>query len=131
MIRCMSDLKPFPKPIATIVFFIGLFYAVSFRLIIIVQHAHPSYVRIFWYLAVLSNLIFFMFRYHICLKRKRAIHANALIPKLSSNTTLQEHDKKALLYIVTSIERSREGLNYLCIAILSMGAIIIDIILSL
>ncbi len=127
----MRELKPFPKAISTLFFFIGLFSAVSFRLIILVQHAHPSYVRIFWYLAVIANLIFFAFRYYISRKRRRAIHEADLIAKLNTNAPLQPSDKDALLYLLTSIERSREGLNYLSISILSIIAMLIDLILSI
>lgn len=127
----MSAFKTFPKSISTLFFFIGLFSSVSFRLIILVQHAHPSYVRIFWYLAVIANLIFFMFRYYIAEKRKSAIKKTALIEKLKNNIPLQPPDREAVLYLLTSIECSRESLNYLSISILSVVAILVDIILSI
>ena len=130
MIKPMNEFKSFPKPVAVFFVLIGLTSALFFRLIIIIQHFRPSGVRVFWYVAVITNLIFFMFRYHIACKRKRAIYTTGLIPKLSNTAPLDQSDKKVLLYLVTSIERSWENLNYLGIAILSAVAIITDILLS-
>lgn len=127
----MDDLKAFPKPVAVFFFLIGVTSAFSFRAIIIVQHAHPSYVRLLWYLAVITNLIFFLFRYYISRKRKRAIHHGALIEKLNEGQPLKPDERNALVYLLTSIERSRENLNYLVIFILSVTAIVIDVVMTL
>jgi len=126
----MNNFKTFPKPVAMIFFFIGLLSAVCFRLIIIVQHAHPQWVRVFWYVAVLSNLFFFLFRYLISCRRKQAIQKTGLITKLSGSLPLEQTDKEAMLYILTSLERSWENLNYLSISLLSIIAILIDLFLS-
>ncbi|MFP4473146.1 MAG: hypothetical protein ACLFPX_04640 [Candidatus Omnitrophota bacterium] len=123
--------KAFPKPVATMFFLIGLISAISFRIIIIVQHFHPAWVRIFWYLAVITNIIFFLFRYHIALKRKRAVNSTVISQKLQTGQPLAPQDRDALLYLLTSINRSRENLNYLSLFILSLIAIVIDILLSL
>ncbi|MEW5895192.1 MAG: hypothetical protein AB1650_05500 [Candidatus Omnitrophota bacterium] len=127
----MNKLKAFPKSVAISFFLIGLFSTLSFRLIIIVQHSSPSLVRIFWYLAVLSNLIFFLFRYHISCKRKYAIQECSLIEKLRTEQPLNARDREALAYLLTSIDRSYENLNYLSIFILSAVAILVDIFISL
>ena len=127
----MSKLQAFPKSVATFFFLMGLISALSFRLIIIVQHTSPSLVRIFWYVAVLTNLIFFLFRYHISKKRKKAIHSLDLMKKLDSNKPLGQEERDALVYLLTSIDRSKENLNYLSIFLLSVIAILIDIFMTI
>lgn len=127
----MRRRQAFPQPVATGFFLLGLFSALSFRAIIIAQHANPSYVRVLWYLAVISNLIFFLFRYHISLKRKNATSGRTIIQKLDRGQPLDDSDRSALVYLLTSIQRSRENLNYMSLFILSTLAIIIDIYLTL
>ncbi len=131
MIKSMREPKALPKSVATLFFLVGVTSAFSFRAIIIVQHSHPSYVRLLWYLAVITNLIFFLFRYHISRKRKHAVHGQTLITKLEQGHALDPQERKGLTYLLTSIERSRENLNYLIIFILSISAIIIDIVITL
>ncbi len=127
----MNKFKALPKSIALSFFLIGLISAVSFRAIIIAQKVNPSYVRILWYTAVISNFIFFLYRYYISRKRKLAIGSTTLIEKLNQGKPLNDSEKKAVIYLLTSIERSRENLNYMSIFILSALAILIDIILTL
>lgn len=126
----MKELKALPKSVATLFFFIGITSAFSFRAIIIVQHVQPSLVRLLWYVAVISNLIFFMYRYYISLKRRRAIQHQGLIDKLRQNELLEAEERNVMIYLLTSIERSRENLNYLSIFVLSAIAIIIDLIMT-
>lgn len=127
----MKEFKNLPKPVSTIFFAIGLISALSFRIIIIVQHSNPSLVRIIWYLAVISNIIFFLFRYHISRKRKRAINSTNLIAHLNSDEPLNQDQRQAAVFLLSSINRSWENINYLAIFILSGVAIIFDIFLTL
>lgn len=127
----MKNLKALPKPIVNLFFLVGLVSAIAFRAIIIAQHTHPAYVRLLWYIAVIANFIFFLYRYYISRKRKRAIKDDNLINKLKQNTPLENQERDSIIYLLTSIERSRENLNYMSIFILSGLAIIIDIILSI
>ena len=129
--KIMHEPKALPKSISTLFFIIGLISAISFRAIIIVQHANSDYVRLLWYIAVISNLVFFLFRYHISLKRKHAIRDSTLMEKLRTDRPLKHEDRMALIYLLTSINRSRENLNYLSIFLLSGLAILIDIIMTL
>ena len=122
--------KAFPKPVAILFFLIGLISALCFRVIIIVQHANPSLVRIFWYTAVLTNMIFFLYRYHISLKRKKAVIDYDLLSKVKNDQKLNAEEKHAIHFLLTSIDRSKENLNYLCLFILSTIAILVDIFLS-
>ena len=130
MIKSMHEPKAFPRPVAVIFFLIGVTSAFAFRAIIIVQHSNPSSVRVLWYLAVITNLLFFLFRYYVSLKRKRAVHSDVLIAKLKQDQPLDTQERHALAYLLTSIDRSYENLNYLVIFILSIAAMIIDVIMT-
>ena len=67
-------------------FALGLTTAIAFRIIIILQHFSPGWVRPVWYFAVVGNLVFFYYRYRIAEKRKRAVHEHGLIGKIEADT---------------------------------------------
>jgi len=106
---------------------LGLATAVAFRLLIIINHIEPDWVRPVWYFGVLGNFVFFYYRFKVTKKRKRAIRKNRLIEKIESAAILDEKDRNALVYLLRSIDRSPESFNYLIISIFSVMAIIMDI----
>jgi hypothetical protein len=67
---------------------------------------------------VLGYCGFFLHRYRITRKRKNAIRGMDLIAKVNQNS-LGTEDQKAVSYILSSIDHSKEGLNYLIIFVLS------------
>lgn len=105
---------------------LGLSTAIAFRALIIIDHIRPELVRPVWYFAVLGNFLFFWHRYQITQKRKRAIQTHQLIDKIQSATTLSTDDRNAMNYLLQSIERSPENINYLIISIFSLVAIVTD-----
>jgi uncharacterized protein YacL len=119
-----------PKSMIYGFFVIGLLSAIAFRIIIVFQHMEPVWVRPVWYAGVLGYLIFFLYRYFISKKRKRAIREYKLIEKVKANACLSEEDRKVVIYLLASIEKSLEDVNYYIIFILSILAIIVDILLS-
>lgn len=108
-------------------FALGLATAIAVRAIIVLDHLHPSWVRPVWYFAVLGNFVFFFYRYRVTEKRKRAIHKHHLLEKLSSQQTLSNEDREVLIYLLTSLKKSPENLNYLIIVAFSIIAIGIDL----
>ena len=111
-------------------FLLGLLSAIAFRIIIVFQHVKPSWVRPVWYAGVLGYLVFFLYRYSISRKRKRAIKEYELIEKVRADACLSEEEREAVIYLLSSIKKSMEDINYYIIFILSILAIIVDIILS-
>lgn len=111
-------------------FILGLLSTLSIRLIIIVKHINIELVRVAWYAGVIGYIAFFAYRYYITSKRKKLIIKHELISKINKAENLDENDKELLEYIVSSIVKSREHLNYLFIFISSIVAIAIDIILE-
>lgn len=113
------------------VFFIGLVSAVAFRSIIIFQRLEPAWVRPVWYIGVLGYVGFFLYRYTITRKRKGAIRDYRLIEKIKANACLSEEDREVVIYLLSSIKKSLEDINYLVIFILSILAILADLFFSL
>ncbi len=119
-----------PKYVTYGFFLIGLFSAIAFRAIIVLQRMEPNWVRPVWYLGVVGYILFFFYRFGITKKRKKAISDYALIEKVESKT-LSDEDRKVLLYLLSSIKVSLEDMNYALIFFLSIVAIAADIILGL
>lgn len=125
----MTDKKPAlpSKFIIYGAFTLGLATAIAVRAIIVLDHLHPSWVRPVWYFAVLGNFVFFFYRYRVTEKRKKAIHRHRLLEKLSSQDPLSNDDRDVLIYLLTSLKKSPENLNYLIIVAFSILAIAIDL----
>jgi len=108
-------------------FSLGLATAIAVRAIIVLDHLHPSWVRPVWYFAVLGNFVFFFYRYRVTEKRKKAIHNHRLLEKLSTQQSLSNDDRDVLIYLLSSLKKSPENLNYLIIVAFSILAIAIDL----
>jgi len=108
-------------------FSLGLATAIAIRALIVLQHVNPGWVRPVWYFAVLGNFVFFYYRYKITEKRKRAVREHRLIEKLSNRESLSDSDRDVIIYILSSIKKSPENLNYLIIFAFSILAIGIDL----
>lgn len=109
-------------------FALGLATAIAVRAIIVLDHLHPSWVRPVWYFAVLGNFVFFFYRYRVSEKRKKAIVRHDLLKKLSAQQTLSNDDREVLIYLLSSLKKSPENLNYLIIVAFSIVAIAIDLV---
>lgn len=120
-----------PKYVIYGFFVIGLISAIAFRAIIVFQHLEPSWVRPAWYAGIVGYIFFFLYRYRITKKRKKAIDDFQLIDKVKANACLTEEDREIVLYLLSSIKSSPEDLNYAIIFILSILAILADILLTL
>lgn len=110
-------------------FLVGLISSISFRLLIIFQHIAPALIRPTWYAGVIGYVIFFLYRYFISRKRKNAVKAYGLIGKIMASD-LSEEDKRVSAYLLSSIQKSPENMNYFFIFSLSVVAIIFDIVLT-
>jgi hypothetical protein len=122
-----KHLHTLPNFVINSFFLIGLISAVAFRSIVIFQRIEALWVRPVWYVGVLGYICFFSYRYMITRKRKHAIKDYQLIEKVRSNACLTEQDREVVMYLLSSIKKSREDVNYLIIFILSLLAILIDL----
>ena len=111
-------------------FAIGLVSAFAFRVLIIFVYLRPEWFRFTWYVGIIGYTIFFLYRYRISQKRKKAVAEYHLIEKLQQGGELAGEDRQVLVYLLSSIRNSRENINYLFIFVLSMLAVLLDIILA-
>ena len=122
--------KPLAKWIVNLLFVIGLLSAAAFRMLILFNYLSPALFRPVWYSAVVGYILFFLYRYSIAEKRRHAISESGLVAKLQTGQDLTDEDQATLLYVLQSLMVSRENWNYFAIFVLSIIAIIADIILS-
>jgi predicted tellurium resistance membrane protein TerC len=127
----MKTQKPhtLPKYIIYGFFSIGLLSAITFRAIIVFQHVEPTWVRPVWYIAVAGYFLFFMYRFWISQKRKKAIKDYQLIEKVKANACLTDDDREVVLYLLSSIKVSLEDINYAIIFLTSIIAVVADLVL--
>ena len=111
-------------------FFLGILSAIAFRIIIIFQRLEPEWVRPVWYIGVFGYIGFFMYRYAIARKRKKVIRDFELIEKVRANACLSDEEREVTTYLLSSLKKSHEDINYLIIFLLSIVAILIDLVLS-
>ena len=111
-------------------FAIGLVSAFSFRILILFVYLRPEWFRFTWYVGIIGYTIFFLYRYRISQKRKKAVAEYHLIEKLEQEVDLGGEDRQVLIYLLSSIRNSRENINYLFIFVLSVLAVLLDIILA-
>ncbi|MFN3479814.1 MAG: hypothetical protein ACK415_05455 [Thermodesulfovibrionales bacterium] len=125
----MNNKKPHTLPPSVIYCFfaLGIISAIAFRAIIVFQRLEPSWVRPVWYVGVIGYMVFFLYRYYISEKRKRTIEKFQLIEKVKANACLTDEDREVVIYLLSSIRKSPENVNYFIIFLLSILAIIADI----
>jgi len=121
--------KIIPRPIIVGFFLVGLLSSVAFRAILFLQKYAPRYVRPVWYFGVIGYMVFFIYRYYISQRRKRAIARSGLIEKIGAGTQLTPEERAANLYLLNSIRKSQEDWNYFAIFILSLLAMALDLFL--
>jgi len=128
----VENVKPHivPKYVVYTFFLLGLVSAIAFRAIIVFQHLEPSWVRPAWYIGTAGYFLFFLYRYRITRKRKKAVEAFQLIEKIKVNACLEPEERDVLLYLLSSIKLSLEDINYAIIFVLSVIAVAADLILS-
>jgi len=124
----MSKPHTLPIWVINLFFLIGLLSAVAFRVLIVIQHLNPALFRSVWYAGIFGYILFFSYRYYISRKRRNAITQYDLLAKLRANSCLGDEDREVVVYLLSSIAKSRENLNYLIIFILSLLAVIADLL---
>lgn len=110
-------------------FYIGMVSALLFRSTIVVNHFNPLLGRIFWYIAVGGYILFFGYRFYIARKRRRVVEREKLLEKVNQSD-LSDSDKMSLIYLLSSLVKSKEMINYIVIFILSLVAISVDLVLT-
>lgn len=117
----------YPEWVTWLAFGVGLTGAISLRLILVAKAYHPELIRLFWYVGICGNMLFFLFRSFITQRRRRLITDLGLLEKLQEQDRLSPEDYKALRYLVSSLHASKERWNYTVIFVCSVAAITWDL----
>jgi len=112
-------------------FIVGLIGAVGFRAVLIVNKFNFLLASLTWYVANLSYILYYLYRYYIEQKRRKILISSQLKYKLENNVELDENDKKSLRKIVDSLLVSKQNLNLIILIIMSVISLIIQVILDL
>lgn len=120
-----------PKSVVNLFFTIGVISAIAFRVIIVFQYMAPAWVRPVWYVGVIGYFLFFLYRYYISQKRRCAVRKNDLVNKISKGEILDENEREVTIYLLNSLLKSKENLNYLIIFVLSFIVVAFDIVMIL
>ncbi len=126
----MTHVRATPRWVVLFFFFIGLFSSVAFRALIVIQRLDEAWVRPLWYFGVTGFIAFFLYTFVIAAKRKRLISERQLLEKLQSNACLYAEDREAAIYLLKSLDGSLEKYNYIAIFVLSVAAIVLDVVLT-
>lgn len=126
----MISPKTLPHTIINFFFILGIFSALCFRSLLFFNKTAPELVRPVWYVSVIGYIFFFAYRWMITERRRKYVRKSHILNKIKAGKELSTQDKKIITYLLSSISKSKENLNYLAIFILSIIAIIIDIILK-
>ena len=119
-----------PSWVIRLFFVTGLVSATLFRLIIFLNRINIVWARIAWYAGVLGYIGFFGYRYFIAAKRRKAVMQNNLLIKVK-NSDIEPVAKAEIEYLLNSLTKSREIVNYIYIFATSIIAIVLDIVLTL
>lgn len=122
--------KVMPSWIINLFFYTGVVSALLFRSTIIVNRFNTHLGRIIWYIAVCGYIFFFGYRFYISLKRRRVIKEEELIQKIEGSN-LEKEDRENVKYLLNSLQKSKEMINYVLIFLLSGVAIMVDLTLTL
>ena len=109
-------------------FIIGIIGAIGFRVILFLNIINPFFGIISWYIAIIAYLFFYSYRWYINYKRVSIIIKNKLKEKIQRNE-LEMEDRNNIIKLLDSLLVSRAKWNYFILFIISILAIIIEIII--
>ncbi len=126
----MDIIKPHPRPIRLLYFWIGIIATFAYRVIIVLTYYDPYWVKIFWYMGTIGFTIYFWHRYDIEKKRAKLVEEYDL-EKFVNKVSSEGKQKEALQYIVKTTRTSKSQWNSLFISLFSLLALVVGIILDL
>ena len=116
--------------VSLIFFILGLIGALGFRFILILNKINPILANFSWYIAIICYLFFYLYRYYITEKRREIIIRHKLRQKIMEDS-LEFEDKQNLRRIIDSILVFKAKWNFLILFILTLLALILQIIVDL
>ena len=111
-------------------FWLGLIATFSYRIIIVLNFYEPIFVKIAWYVGTIGFLIYFWNRYNVIKEFDRLIEEKKLNSAVKKAKGISADQKKALAYIVETLDTTKAQFNYEAIFILSGLALVAGIVLD-
>ncbi len=111
-------------------FWTGIIATLAYRIVIILTHVDPLWLKVSWYIGTIGFIIYFWHRYQISELRSNLIKQNQLAEKIARIETLSADDKESMEYIFKTLQSSKEKLNYIFIFVSSGLALLIGIYLD-
>ncbi len=111
-------------------FWLGLIATFSYRIIIVLNFYEPIFVKIAWYVGTIGFLIYFWNRYRVIKQFDRLIEEQKLVAAVKKAKGISSNQKKALAFIVQTLDTTKAQINYEAIFILSGLALVAGIILD-
>ncbi len=111
-------------------FWIGIIATIAYRIVIVLAHADPVWLKTSWYIGTVGFIIYFWHRYQISELRSSLIKQNQLGAKITQIHTLSADDKESLEYIFKTLQSSKERWNYIFIFVSSGLALLVGIYLD-
>ena len=119
-----------PKSLRLLYFWVGILATFTYRAIIVLNHYSAAWVTVFWYVGTVGFIIYFSHRYRVSQKRAKLVAQYNLDEKVKTLPNLSTEERDALVYLLTSLESSKERWNFIFIFTTSGLALLIGIILD-
>jgi len=127
----MEVIKIHTKPLRLFFFWTGIIATISYRIIIVLNFYSPLWVKVAWYVGTIGFILYFYHRYDIQKKRAELVDKYDLIKVVHDTNCVNEEQKAALGYLVETTKTSKSKWNSAFIAILSLVALIVGIVLDI
>ena len=114
-----------------LIFWIGIFATLCYRLVIVFNNYSRTWVDIVWYAGTIGYIWYFAHRFQVEEKRSKLIKKEKLIYKVYQDKKLKHEDKANLLYVLKSLNSSKVKWNYITIFFLSAVALAYDLTLKI
>lgn len=111
-------------------FVLGIIGAIGLRFVLIFQRYDARFALTSWYIAMTAFLFFYLYRYIIENKRRKIILENKLKEKIEKRE-LDENDYKQIERVLDSLLVSKSKVNFLILFLLTILALILQIILGI
>lgn len=119
------------SPAARLIYFwLGLVATFSYRIIIVLNFYEPVFVKVAWYVGTIGFIIYFWNRYHVIKQFDRLIEEQKLVEVCKNVKGVTRDQKKALTYIISTLDTTKAQINYEAIFLLSALALVAGIILD-
>lgn len=125
-----NNFSVLPKWVVLLFFWVGLAAGICIRSLTILAHYNPEAASWVWRFAMICYIFFFGYRYSIGKRRVRIVRDNQLIANIEAAKELDVTTRQATLYILNSIVRSKELFNYALICMLSVAALVLDLVFA-